>query len=790
MPPKRNVSVGNRKQLPRQIIIRDSHVTINTTSHVGTTQVTTINKMVVAAQQYLDLRLHTIPLRPGTKRPIHDDWNRLRLDHTTFDSHFTRGAGLGVLLGIEHAYAVDFDVDDSGALKIVSEGLIPGQPDTRWVFGRRSKRRSHFIYRFPGTFESEQFQDDVDKKGNEARGEKQKHMLVELRGENCQTAFPPTVHPSGEPIEWVETPTRENIGQTTIAKLRPWVARVASAALFARHYPALGDGHTFAHTLSGWLGLAGWSEEDAATLVLASAIAKGDPDLSERRRNVKSTYERLAEGKTVRQRRHLEEVLGENGKAICAKVAEWLELKSADGPFRADVANAALFAEMHAGFVVWSSDQEVWRAFDGKRFASNNIGEVMRRGRETVRRLYEIAIGLPSGDDASSDTSKARKAAFHRASSAEQTIAQFIRLARSEESLEAMKFDETFDLDAYLFNCADGIINLRTGELSPHDPAKRITMLSPIGYDQNATAPQFEMFLLHACAGSDALKEYLIRLMGYFLSGLTDEQSFWLFQGPSKTSKTTFINIIRGLLGDYATTLPESAVMMNPRTNEEHGLAQLAGVRLATMVEIGQGKRYDEAKLKQITGQDKITASKKYQNYFEFNSKAKLAMAGNHLPKVHDTDDSIWNRIKRVPFNVEVLPDKRVKNLHLKLLNEEGPGILALAVRGFQRWANDGFVEPKEIKDAINEYREGQDVVLQFVDEECDRGAAKKVECGRLFSEFIHWKDRNGFRTAWSKTAFGLELKRLNFDTKHSTGRWYVGIALRDHAGFDDQGSL
>ncbi len=486
---------------------------------------------------------------------------------------------------------------------------------------------------------------------------------------------------------------------------------------------------------------------------------------------------------------------GEDYKEMCARIAGWGSQKpTGDGPaghepFRSDVANAALYAEMHAGRVIWCADREIWYAWDGKRFAANNVGEVMRRGRETVKRLYEIAIDLPAGEEGS-DAAKARKAAFHRASSAERTIPQFIRLARSEPALEAMKFGESFDLDAYLFNCAVGTVNLRTGDLLPPDPAKRITMLSPIGYDPNATAPQFEMFLLHACAGSKDLLEYLVRLMGYFLSGLTDEQSFWLFQGPSKTSKTTFINVIRGLMGDYATTLPESAVMMNPRTNEEHGLAQLAGVRLATMVEIGQGKRYDEAKLKQITGQDIISASKKYQNYFEFTSKAKLAMAGNHLPKVHDTDDSIWNRIKRVPFNVAVPPAERVKNLHLKLLAEEGPGILALAVRGFQRWAKDGFTEPKEIKDAINEYREGQDVVLQFVDEECERGAEKRVECGRLFSAFISWKDRNGFKTSWSKTAFGLELKRLNFEAKHSTGRWYTGLALLNHAGPDEKGEL
>ena len=225
----------------------------------------------------------------------------------------------------------------------------------------------------------------------------------------------------------------------------------------------------------------------------------------------------------------------------------------------------------------------------------------MRRARITVRHMYEEAMKEEDSDK--------RKAKIAWALHSESKLEKMISYAQSEPALEARKFEETFDSDPYLFNCANGVLDLRTGKLSDHDPKYRITKLSPIACGESADCPEFSAWLALTCKGDGSLVEYLLRFMGYCLSGLTQEQCFWLFYGPTKTGKSTFIKILRGLMGDYATTLPEAAVVVNRFANQEHALAELAGVRLATLVEIRQGARYDEAKLKQITGQDRIGAS-------------------------------------------------------------------------------------------------------------------------------------------------------------------------------------
>jgi putative DNA primase/helicase len=439
--------------------------------------------------------------------------------------------------------------------------------------------------------------------------------------------------------------------------------------------------------------------------------------------------------------------------------------------FKRDVANAALFAKMHEGYLLYCAEQKIWYAWDGKRFAANDTGEVMRRARATVRRMYEEALGEPDDEQ--------RKKRMTWALQSESRLEKIVEYARSEKALEVRKFNDTFDLDPYLFNCANGILNLKTGELAAHNSQARLTKITKIAYNAEATCPRFEQWLLDGCGSSENLQAYLIRFMGYCLSGLTEEQSFWMLYGPTKTGKSTFVKLMRNLLGEYATSLPESAVVVNRFGNPEHALAELANVRLATLVEIAQGKSYDEAKLKQITGQDWIGASKKYQNYFEFISKAKLIIATNHPPAVRETDDSFWNRVKPVPFRNQVPAENRIENLDLHLIEEEGPGILNLVAAGFRRWRAEGLNEPQEVTSATNQYRTDQNLVVNFIEECCVRGEGEKEAAATLFRNFISWKEANGINISWTKKQFGLEMKRLGYVSQKSGNHFWLGLRLR-----------
>jgi putative DNA primase/helicase len=193
--------------------------------------------------------------------------------------------------------------------------------------------------------------------------------------------------------------------------------------------------------------------------------------------------------------------------------------------------------------------------------------------------------------------------------------------------------------------------------------------------------------------------------MGYFLSGLTSEQCWWIYHGGTATGKSTLVSILHGLLGPYARALPENYFLITKGTSD-FATANLAGVRLATCVETNEGKRLDVAKIKTLTGGDAVTAALKYENFFTFKMQAKLILATNHAPHVPAGDDALWRRLRVLPFlRKPVAPETRIADLAERLVEEEGSGILRLAVLGSQARFLGGLDEPAAVRSAVSEYR-------------------------------------------------------------------------------------
>ena len=441
--------------------------------------------------------------------------------------------------------------------------------------------------------------------------------------------------------------------------------------------------------------------------------------------------------------------------------------------FQGDQANAERLASDYEGKLIYLADRQVRCAWDGHRWRLGYDGSWGRAAIETVRQLYLAA--------ASELDSYSRERMAKRAIKAEGRTAQMMTLAQVSTKIEKLKFSETFNLDHLLVNVANGILDLTTGRLEPHRADALLKKITGIPYVSNAKCSMFEKFLANTFDGNHELIEYMTRFMGYVLSGITKEQAFWFFYGPKgATSKSTFVKLLRLLAGEYATTLPGQALIVDRNKNQDYGLAELAGVRLATAVEIGQGRRLDSAMVKQITGQDPIKACRKYENYFEFRSAAKLVIATNHRPIIRETSDAIWRRVKSVPFLVVVPEKARIDNLEEKLVEAEGPGILAFAVRGFQNYLANGFQEPREISAAIEEYRRSEDVVSRFVDEHCVVDVEARVAYGALYSKFIEIAKANGEHHMPSDT-FAKELERLGYNhAKSGSVRYRLGLCLRD----------
>jgi len=201
-------------------------------------------------------------------------------------------------------------------------------------------------------------------------------------------------------------------------------------------------------------------------------------------------------------------------------------------------------------------------------------------------------------------------------------------------------------------------------------------------------------------------------------------------------------------------------------------------VRLATSVETGDARKLDVARLKKLTGEDAITAALKYENLFEFRMSAKLVLATNHRPEIPAADDAIWRRVRQVNFDQPVPEEKRIDDLAQALLETEAPGILAWAVRGFVEYQSFGRLrEPEELRKAVREYRENEDVIREYVDERITLKLGAKISKQDVYRDYSDWAKDSNLRPAARKKV-AMELERLGF-VDSDDRRFWLDAVLR-----------
>jgi putative DNA primase/helicase len=312
----------------------------------------------------------------------------------------------------------------------------------------------------------------------------------------------------------------------------------------------------------------------------------------------------------------------------------------------------------------------------------------------------------------------------------------------------------------------------------PHRPEDLITKLAPVNYDPDAKCPTFEKFLERIMDGDQQLIGYLQRCLGYAMTGDVSEKALFVLVGDGDNGKTTLVEAIRYVLGDYAGQVPIESLMTRQSEGIPHDIARLKGLRFVTSSEVEQGRKLAESKIKQITGMGTLQARHLYGEYFEFTPSHKIFMDTNHMPEVRGADNAIWNRLKVIPFNVSIPEAEKDKKL-LEKLKAEAAGILAWAVRGCIEWQKNGLGEPSTVTAAVGAYREEMDTISQFVDEECERGASLEITSEDLYGAYREWCARYDEEPR-SQKAFGGRLAELGLkQSKLRSKRAWTGIGLR-----------
>jgi putative DNA primase/helicase len=283
-------------------------------------------------------------------------------------------------------------------------------------------------------------------------------------------------------------------------------------------------------------------------------------------------------------------------------------------------------------------------------------------------------------------------------------------------------------------------------------------------------------FLNRVTDGNVELQQFLQRYIGYCCTGSTTEHAFVFAYGTGANGKGTFLNTVAGVFGDYATVADMSTFLASNQERHPTELAKLAGARLVVAQETQKGRRWDETKIKALTGGDKITARFMRQDFFDFTPMFKLFIAGNHRPRLSSVDEAMRRRLLLVPFTVQIPVAERDPDLPRKL-QAEWPAILRWAVDGCLEWQQTGLAPPQIVRDATDSYFADQDHLQQWLDD-CtqDAGPFAFTRIRDLFSSWKMWcEDRN--LKPGSASALSEALADRCFVKKREAGTGQRGFA-------------
>ncbi len=359
------------------------------------------------------------------------------------------------------------------------------------------------------------------------------------------------------------------------------------------------------------------------------------------------------------------------------------------------------------------------------------------------------------------------------------------KFSRTERAFAAESAD--WDADHFMLGTPAGTVDLRTGEVLPPNPEDRITRMTEAGPTDEVECPLWLQFLRDATGGDGELIRFLQQWCGYCLTGVTREHALVFVYGGGGNGKGVFMNTVSGILGNYATMAAMDTFTASRGNKHPTDLARLKGARLVTASETEKGHAWAEARIKSLTGGDKIAARFMRQDFFEFMPQFKLVVIGNHKPVLHNVDDAARRRFNIVPFIRK--PETPDRQLEAKLKNE-WPGILRWMINGCLDWQQNGLVRPVSVKETTEAYFSDQDLLGQWLSEKCDAEPGNGFTSdfvGALFESWVKYCADAG-EPAGTKKAFSEALSSRDFVAKRGTGgaRMFTGLRLMHQAGFSD----
>jgi putative DNA primase/helicase len=434
-----------------------------------------------------------------------------------------------------------------------------------------------------------------------------------------------------------------------------------------------------------------------------------------------------------------------------------------------DAGNGELFAYLHGDQVRYDHRRGRFLLWQNHWWQPDQDAAVLRRAKQTTRTRLRWAADVEDQDQ------REKEVRWALGSESHSRLTAMLAQARSEHPITDPGTD--WDSRTDLLGVANGVVELRTGELRPGAQADRITMHTEVPYDATAECPRWLRFLGEVFLGDQELIDYVHRGIGYSVSGATREQCLFICYGGGSNGKTTFLGIVRHVLGDYGHNMPFSALELSGRAAIPNDVADLVGRRLVTASETNESARLNEARVKALVGEDPITARHLHQEFFTFRPVAKFWLGVNHRPRVSDDSHGFWRRVRLIPFVRQFEGASVDKRLADKLLAESA-GILAWAVRGCLEWQRRGLEPPAVVINATAEYQRDSDPLGGFLEEACVVGAAESSLSSELYKAYHAWAEHQGLpeREQLKHAAFGRRVGDRFKKQRTERGAVYFGV--------------
>jgi putative DNA primase/helicase len=693
-----------------------------------------LSPALAAALSYAGRGWHVFPLRPRGKMPATaHGCNDATTDRATIRAWWSRNpdANIGIACGPSGLVVVDLDKSKGGLDAWADLRKCLGFDDAT-VMCLTGGDGVHLYYAAP---------EGVGIRNSAGRlGEG-----IDVRAEGGYVVAPPSVHPNGTAYAWEVNAHPDDRPIAPLPKsLLPLLSPTAPTAVGGDGIPE-GRRNDTLTSLAGSMRRKGASEAEIVAVLAEINESQCRPPLE---------YREVA--RIARSVARYAPADG-NGDALLSLA-------------RTDAGNAEAMAALFGDEFRYECSREEWLVWDGARWTKDADGEAKRATLLTMRKRK--AVFAEKNDDR--DKAQAVKWALQQESQARLHAA--LDLARS--TLPFPVVTERLDADPDLLACPNGTVDLRTGEFREARREDLITRLAGAPYDPNAPCPRWTQFLREIFGGDDDLIAFVQRAAGYSLTGDVREQALFILYGTGANGKTTFLEALRNVWGDYARTTPFATFESDNRDDKRADLASLRGVRFVSATEAEDGRRLAESRVKTITGGDRISCRHLYGHYFEYVPAFKVWMATNYKPAIRGTDHGIWRRIRLIPFTQQFVGNVADPNM-LDTLRGEASGILAWAVRGCLDWRAHQLGKPDAVDEATQAYRLEEDVLGQFLADCTTAGNGLSVQASELYAAYKDWCEVNGEKPM-TGTSFGRRIvDRGIHRVKGRQANRYEGIELR-----------